>query len=573
MQEIKLENLDDGPGVLPFKLGPANIISNYHSFLQYVNFDDLQSKINSLNSQLTTISPDLDNSTSSLFEPHVSYLKNKLKTLSNQLLTFESNRVKRGLIDGLGSAIKSITGNLDHTDALHFNNAIKNIQNKENAIISELNNHVSITKEWTSQYSKIIDNIISNQNKIETIIAKIRKSVATNDNDLIKYAHLAQVFLILSDNVDLLSLEITKLENNLAFIRTSSMHHSVISPDSIRDIVNKMKSLYGKENIIDLDTREYYDIIKLGSYYTDNSIVIVYKFPVTLPQTYNLFKLSIVPNKYNEILTPSSPFLAIHSKDFKYIEAECPKTSKGYLCEEMRNLRSRTSPDCIHQLIITQQRGTVCHPLSIQLENPAFEELDDRHYTVSFPKPTKVHLSCGQDLHQILQGSYLLILPHKCFIETPEFLITNTKDRIKGQAMKIMDLPKTSSTPTTKALPFKLTSINLDHLHATSSKIAMQNPMESITLTDYSLYHTTIPMYVLFGACVIIMATIIYRKYMLQKKDNPDESLKPQHQIPRIYAVPVASRSLSSDAAQPPAQFTTRVFNTRCTTGGGVTQP
>ncbi|KAL4713626.1 hypothetical protein ACJJTC_017667 [Scirpophaga incertulas] len=100
-------------------------------------------------------------------------------------------------------------------------------------------------------------------------------------------------------------------------------------------------------------------------------------------------KIKTVPNKNNEVLVPPSPFLAIFEKDFKHIEAECPKTSKWFLCIENQSLKRRPSEDCIHQLITTQQRSTTCNPVTVTLDQPAYDVLDDRHYTINFPNPTK----------------------------------------------------------------------------------------------------------------------------------------------------------------------------------------
>lgn len=209
--------------------------------------------------------------------------------------------------------------------------------------------------------------ITDNQNKIEILLKKINEAEASRDNDLVKYAHLAQTLMILTDNVDSISQELLKLQNILAFIRASTTHHSVLNLYAIRDIIRKLKVLYGSERVVDLDIREYFDIIKLGSYYVGNSIVIVYKIPIVLPSSYDMYKLSIIPNKNHEILIPPFPYLAIHEKDFKYIEAECPKTSKWYLCEEKRNQPNRSPDDCIQHLISTQQRNNMCSPTTISL--------------------------------------------------------------------------------------------------------------------------------------------------------------------------------------------------------------
>lgn len=576
MQEIKLESLDDGPGILPFKLGPARIITHYHSFLQYVDLIELRNKIISVENQIDNFSPQLHNKTNFLFEPHLIYLKDKLTNVLDQLQTFETKRVKRGLIDGLGSVVKSITGNLDYTDALHYNQAITRLENNENKLAIELNNHVSLSKNWSSQYSKILDSIVDNQNKIRTLMSKIEQAEASQDYDLMKYAHFAQVLMVLSDNVDAISLELVNLQNVLAFIRASTTHHSVLNLYAIREIIRKLNILYSSSQVLDLDFREYFDVIRLGSYYVGNQIVIVYKFPVVLPSTYDMYKLSIVPNKNHEILTPPFPYLAIHEKDFNYIEAECPKTSKWYLCEEKRNLQSRSSDDCIQHLISTQQRSRNCTLTTITLEKPAYEELDEKHYSISFPVSTKVHLSCGQDLYKTLQGSYLAIIPQSCFMKTAEFTISNTKDRLKGQALKIMDVPadfnfKTSSS---SAPAFKFNSINLNYLHETNQRVLHQTPLKLEKDTGHSLYHTTIPMYViiLFGACAL--AGLLYRRYRVKIINSHKVSGDSQAELRGVYTVPVpvpVTATRRVDPNQPPAQFTTS-FNSRCSSGGGVTQ-
>lgn len=146
-KEIRLESLDDGPGLLPFKLGPTRIVTHCHSFIQDINLSDLQYKIVLVRQQLDDIMPDLTNKTTNLYEPHIDYLKYKIENIFEQLQTFRINRTKRGLIDGLGSVIKSISGNLDYTDALRYDNVLKTLQENENKLVTELNSHISLSKE------------------------------------------------------------------------------------------------------------------------------------------------------------------------------------------------------------------------------------------------------------------------------------------------------------------------------------------------------------------------------------------------------------------------------------------
>ncbi|XP_063823019.1 uncharacterized protein LOC135080435 [Ostrinia nubilalis] len=519
-QEILLDSLEDGPGILPFKLGPTKIISHYHSFLQFIDIDYIQSKVNLVRSQLNDVRPQLNNKTLNLYEPHIDYLSKKLEKVADQLQTFEMNRVKRGLIDGLGSVIKSISGNLDYTDAVRYDNALKSLQSNEEKLVSEFNSHISLSKEWMTEHTNILETISKNQIKIENVLNLIINSEASRDTDLVKYAHLAQLLLILGDNIEDLAEELVKLENLLAFIRASSTHHSMLSLEVLRSMLDKLKTLYNKDEVIEVNLREYYDIIKLGSYYTKNKIVIVFKIPIAIPHSYDLYKLAIVPNKHHNVLIPSSPYIAIHRNDFIYIETECPKSNTWYLCEIRINYKPQDQVDCIQTLIATQKLDITCKLTTVLLDREALEQLDDKHYVVSFPKPTKIQTSCGKNTYSTLQGSYLATVPSGCYLQTSEFTILNSNDRTRGTAIKIMNLPPPENFPSTPRSLIKLNSINLENLHASNTKISLQHPVEISKSVEASLYHTTIPLYVVLLSAGALVIGLLIRRHYIKRQVN-----------------------------------------------------
>ncbi|XP_026736568.1 uncharacterized protein LOC113500094 [Trichoplusia ni] len=358
----------------------------------------------------------------------------------------------------------------------------------------------------------------------------------------------------------------------MSFIRTSTVHHGILNLDSVHVMIDNVTNLYGRERVIDLESREYFNIIRIGSYYVGNRIVIVYKFPIILPFTYDMYKLSIVPNRNNEVLIPPHPFLVLNKKDFKYIEAECPKSSNWYICENKHNLQGQLPPDCIQELITTQKKSSTCTSVTVALTTSAYEKLDDKHYSVSFPIPTKAHISCSQDSYRILQGSYLVILPHTCYLETSQFTITNINDRLKGQVLKLMDIPKDDTTITSTVPKANLNSINLDQLHEINTKISLQSPLHLEEETDYTLYHTTIPLYAIILSAGALIIGLIYRHYRMKRASRiPETSDENNLGRQAIYSVPETTKRIGTN--QLPAQFTTNVFHTRCSTGGGVTEP
>lgn len=559
-REITLETLDDGPGLLPFNLGQARLITHYHSFLQYIELTDIDSRLNSVTTQLDYFKTKLDNQSFHLFEFQINHLSYKLTKINTQLQTLEPNRSKRGLLDGLGSIIKSITGNLDHTDALMYNNAIKVLENNNEKIVSEFNEHVSLNKAWMTRYSDLLTKIVTNQERINSTLEQLLDKNAASD--LIRFAKFAQLLEIISDNIDDVFLEITRIEDTLAFIRASSTHHSMLSIENLSNMINRLKTIYSPNQLLDADLREYYTVIKPGYYYINKRIVIIFKFPIISLDKFEFYRLAIVPNKLMYTLIPPYPYLATNGKVFKYIEAECPKFNQYHLCEEgIDRQPTRGHLDCIQELIFNQSLAKSCLPTKLTLVKEAMEQLDDRRYTLTFPRPTRTELHCDRQEFISLHGSYLATIPQNCLLRTDQFTIINTNDHIKGQPLKITEIPMNLNLIEEPIPHLKLNSLHLKSLHEIEDKILMQNPVQlEHTQMSQSIYHTTIPLYVvLFGATALIVATVLRHYNVCTKLTKPQSNDEmPENHPPETSAVGAEPSSLTEN--QMPATFSLKLL-------------
>lgn len=90
-QEIKLESLSEGPGILPFRLGQTNLITHYHTFLQFIDLTLIENNITLVRNQITETDDRLKNETYWLFETQIEYLKYKLDKTAYQLKSLEPN--------------------------------------------------------------------------------------------------------------------------------------------------------------------------------------------------------------------------------------------------------------------------------------------------------------------------------------------------------------------------------------------------------------------------------------------------------------------------------------------------
>ncbi|KAJ0169199.1 hypothetical protein K1T71_015307 [Dendrolimus kikuchii] len=200
------------------------------------------------------------------------------------------------------------------------------------------------------------------------------------------------------------------------------------------------------------------------------------------------------------------------------MEAECPKVETWYVCKQQTIHQKHTQRDCLTNLIIEQKLTSSCHPTSINLAKEALLEFDSQHYIISLPRKTKVQTSCKQEEHRILEGSFLATIPRKCSIHTSEFIIINTDDKIRGQ--------------------YNLITIDLNVLHNIQHQVPMESPTKLSTKDFSSLYHTTIPTYLLISSAVVLIMFLYFHLYSKKPAmDANNETLSEDIELPHISKI------------------------------------
>lgn len=495
-------------------MGPTKVVSHYHTFLHSIDLDELHNNVDLIKNQLTNASNCLTNGTFDLFKFQLKYLYTKLGKVSAQLSTFYSKRTRRGLIDPLGSVIKSISGNLDYTDAIKYDNAIKILRNNDVKLSKSFNDHISLCKKWIIEQKKFLSTISTNQQILGKELLNLKNN---NSGKLLDYARLAQLFNIINENVNDLYTELLRIENVLAFSRLGNVHHSILSISTLKDIIGKLHEIYSKDQILDLDLRDYYNFINIGSYFSKNNFVIVLKVPILYQGSFDLYKLCPLPNKNGRILIPPYPIIATNSLEYVYMEAECPKAGDWYICEQKLSHQIRTEEDCIHKIIHAQEIDGTCKTTPISLTKEALLELDDQHYAITFPNSTKVQTTCQQEQYVILKGSYIATIPQHCSIKTPQFTVVNINNKVRGQPLKIMSISLEASKQQSSSI-LKMNSINLKNLEAIEQQLSIEKQVEIDEIQSSSLYHTTIPLYLIIILAAGVSIYILFRRYRAAKK-------------------------------------------------------
>ena len=159
--------------------------------------------------------------------------------LNDKVSLINIKREKRGLINGLGSIIKSITGNLDETDKKRYDQIIENINVNENKLTDKINTMVKINNNITAQFNnkiKIINenNIVLNKklDNLEESIGKILDEI-----DIIKTQNLINELIQVAQE---LYFSLIMLEETITFCQLNTLYFGIINYNELIDEINKI---------------------------------------------------------------------------------------------------------------------------------------------------------------------------------------------------------------------------------------------------------------------------------------------------------------------------------------------
>ncbi|XP_059051748.1 uncharacterized protein LOC131846454 [Achroia grisella] len=162
-----------------------------------------------------------------------------------------------------------------------------------------------------------------------------------------------------------------------------------------------------------------------------------------------------------------------------------------------------------------------CNLPTIHLQKEAMQELDSRQYILSLPKPTRVQVRCDREDFETIQGSYLVTIPINCLLRTEEFTIINSNDEIKGRPLKILNVPYDVAAQQPVYIHTNVNSINLEELHTIQDEIIAEPSIQLNKIPD-TIYHTTIPFYVILFSIIVLLILLVTRHYKKHKSNKPE---------------------------------------------------
>lgn len=494
-QGLQLQEINENPGLLPVKQGRAFLQYESWSIIKTIDLTGIASDLQFNSQQYSKFCSKLlsfKNASSLVsklkdFQSQINYIRDEAAEKLQQLIP--SKRVKRGLINPIGSLIKVITENLDNDDAMHFEQLLNDIKTREQAvsnkitIISEMLDHIVNSSKIVNENTKILNDRV---NKIELYLK-------SQKNDELLTFHIINVFNLYISNFRTISTKLSDIETALAFSKVSVLHKIVIDPAEILTLLKEV-STYGNlmypvndKNLINLE-----ETFSVKAYLKESNIRFIIDVPLVEKECYIYYKLYPLPMLNQTTadtftIIPEYPYLLQDEKSYRPIAQKCKEiTSKEYLCSDI-NITPYFTETCAEQLMKYRQYPSQCVKRQAITEDLKTQRISDNTWII-FSKFKKVLTQkCSDDvIQEPLRGTYLLTIQKPCDVTIGTTRLRANRFHELGISynhIPIINLPALPQKTTEDIEPIDLQRVNLDdvqHLNYLLKKSvkSVKNPSE-----------------------------------------------------------------------------------------------
>lgn len=512
-----MKDVTRNPGILPIKMGNAKLTSTEHTFIHYYKTDGLVKEFYKLkikNEQLIKKLSENVNIISELDEyiKITNYTVELIEEKLNNIIIINP-RYRRGLINGLGSVIKAITGNLDNTDSEKYDRLLKQISKNQITLQDQLDSQFSINSQIIDEFNQNVKIIQFNQKEIHDKFIEIN-NVIRNNSLRIDVGAAREVVNHLQIVFNLILHIVQEIENSLTFCKTGTLHPSIISTKQLYQEIKKIEKYYiGKlpleikyENML-----EFESLIKVNCKVHPDEIIYFLTLPITNSKEFDLYYLRPIPTKVENGFASILPetFYLLKAKDnstVKPLKGICT-IGTTYLCPtqllstynsfcEKRILQGETPKDCVY--------------VKLEIQDNTIEYISEiNQYLGVFISDEKIELRTEKETEvKTLNGIYLIDDKDKAVYFRNEQLITSSNS--KGQPKIITNVKVDMEINHEPDFKIDLKEINLNGVKL--------NRMRRIQTFDTS--HLIVPSFWTIILYVILIICFVYFVYNVVKRSK-----------------------------------------------------
>lgn len=502
-------------------MGPARLQKNEHTFIHYFSLQPLYDEYLNLNTQYKELR--LSYSNNSIFSRELDNY-NKIVKYSQELILDKINNIKihnrsriskRGLLNGVGSIVKSLTGNLDASDGEKIYSILNHVQNNEKNLQNQLKFQYSLNHQLISNFNKTVQDIQHNEVLLKTKIMQLSRFIengATHQDVLFAKDLFNQLSILYNAVLNILQ----DVENSITFCRLNTLHPSIIKSHDLFLEIQRISSHYGitlpfevkYENILDFES-----ILKIHCKIDSYKITYFLSIPIYSEIEFNLFYMLPIPTKHeSEYLTiiPNAKFIlkAKNSNLFKPLSDKCTR-GKWYHCPS--NLQVNYEAPCEEDILLLQNSSR-CHPIRLEINENHIETVPEiDQYLAVFPKEENIEAQCEKSIETKSLMGVFLIKRDSC------------KLLFRGQKLTFQE------TSYGKPLVVDPISLQVRNHHNPKFKIELKklnlrelpiNPITPIEKESGNNYHTPSLWTVILYILLVVSTLYIYFKWRMNKRTS-----------------------------------------------------
>ncbi|CAG9794632.1 unnamed protein product [Diatraea saccharalis] len=525
LQALQLQELNKNPGILPIRNGVAVISRDKWIIAKVLDFtpikEDLVSNIDRLAELDKLLKFKFEKNFTDNFidiKKQVDYIKNLAFNKFEQI--FPSIRVKRGLINPLGSLVKLITGNLDHNDALKYEKLIKEVKTKQNSNDAKLT-LITETVQASNSTLKLNNNIVKLNKEIADTVKNISRGLKREHFEI----QIISTYNLLFHNFQIIYAKVNEIETSFALSKLGILHQSIIESDkliSILEKISRIEKLVYTPSVANLVKIE--QTINIKAYFKDNKITYLLEIPLIEGDTYIYYKLIPLPVLSHEstvIIIPKYPYLLVKGSKIRLLNQPCQEIEESsFVCTNDEKLQF-VQDHCINDLITYVENVTSCTQIPVSIEKVKIQLLQPNRWILYSKNEELLTSNCiDETSHHKVHGTYILTLDESCEVQIQDIILKMhqiNKEDIKYEKLPIMNLPSVYlPDQTASSKPLDLEGIDLEELKllslALKKSVSGKDECERAVIVVKSVSVWTLIVYIL----VIVLLCIIVYKYRLK---------------------------------------------------------
>lgn len=370
------------------------MITSYSDLIHIIRLDEYKENIDRITDSLRTF----DNITE--LSESLKITGSKLKEVNNKLLSIiPRKRTKRGLINGLGTIIKGITGNLDASDAERINRQIDIILGNENSLKSEFSQQTKLNTQMIERFGNITKHINQQQEVITRYLKYLNdnsQNQIRNDYKIFKYSqYLNQI----NYNIDLLNEHITGIAEAIVLAKLNIIPKMILNPHELAEINHTFEN----QNINITTIEHIYELLSLQAYSNGTNIIFNIRIPFTLRESYTLFHVIPLPIQGTKIIR-MKPYLILNTEHTQSFDEKCNHIEGTFYCYQTPNWKKVSQSKCIAKIINNEPAQCELHDRDKEVE--IFEAEPNHLIFINMPE-TVINTTCGPNNIKI-RGTVLI---------------------------------------------------------------------------------------------------------------------------------------------------------------------